>query len=309
MRYYINPERNKKTVNFKDHIVYSTVENLEGKPMQLEFSVMSMNGNSELKAAAKDAKETDIVTPQPAIIWVSGGGYRGVDKNQMIAEIQYLAEEGYAVIMVYYRSSAEGHWPAQLIDVKTAIRYIRAHAKELNVDPDRIGIMGRSAGGHLAAMAGLNLSGYDTEEWSGYSSDVQAVFDMFGPVDMVQLLEDEVQEIKRNPNYRWHTLSETHGGALMGGPEETMMERAKEASAIVQLPNARNLAPIVILHGDADWLIPPTNSIAYYDALIAAGYEDRADLYLLRGAGHGTPEFFQPQVREIGKNFFRKYLG
>lgn len=309
MRYYINPERNKKTVNFKDHIVYSTVEDLEGKPMQLELSVMSMNGNSELKAAAKDARETDIVTPQPAIVWVSGGGYRGVDKNQMIAEIQYLAEEGYAVIMVYYRSSAEGHWPAQLIDVKTAIRYIRAHAKELNIDPERIGIMGRSAGGHLAAMAGLNLSGYDSEEWSGYSSDVQAVFDMFGPVDMVKLLEDEVEEIKRNPDYRWHTLSETHGGALMGGPEETMMERAKEASAIVQLPNANNLAPIVILHGDADWLIPPTNSIAYYDALIDAGYEDRVDLYLLKGAGHGTPEFFQPQVREIGKNFFRKYLG
>lgn len=308
MRYYINPERNKKTVNFTDHIVYSTVCDLEGNPLELELSIMSMNGNSELKAAAADAKETDKVSAQPVIVWISGGGYRGVDKNQMIAEIQYLAEAGYAVAMVYYRSSAQGHWPAQIIDVKAAIRYLRAHAEELKLDPNRIGIMGRSAGGHLAAMAGLNLPGYESEDWSGYSSDVQAVFDMFGPSDVVGLLKFEQENMRKNPNYRWNRLEDTHGGALMGGPVEDMLERAEDASAIYQIPKVTNMAPLLIMHGDADWLVPPEISIQYYDALVEAGYEHQTDLYLLKGAGHGTPEFFQPQCREIAKNFFAKYL-
>ena len=101
MRYYINPERKKKTVNFTDHIVYSSVKDLEGNPLDLELSIMSMSGNSELKAAAADARETDKVSAQPVIVWLSGGGYRGVDKNQMIAELEHLAEAGYAVVMVY----------------------------------------------------------------------------------------------------------------------------------------------------------------------------------------------------------------
>lgn len=309
MRYYINPERRKKTINFTDHIVYSSVKDLEGNPLDLELSIMSMSGNSELKAAAADAKETDKVTAQPVIVWLSGGGYRGVDKNQMIAELEHLAEAGYAVVMVYYRSSAQGHWPDQLVDVKTAIRFLRAHAEQYLLDPEHMGIMGRSAGGHISAMAGMNLDGYDTEEWEGYSSRVQAVVDMFGPVNTYALLEHEKRNMAQDPDYRWKTLEETHGGALIGGDPATLMERAKASSAPYLMDRMDDPAPLLILHGDSDWLVPPQISEEYYDALVEAGYEDQTELYLLKGAGHGTPEFFQPQVREIVGNFFARYLG
>ncbi|PNV59871.1 hypothetical protein C0033_21570 [Clostridium sp. chh4-2] len=308
MKYYINPERRKPTINFVDHIVYSKVNDLERNPLNLELSIMSASGNSELKAAMADAKETDKVGIQPVIIWISGGGYRGVDKNQMIAEIEYLAESGYAVIPVYYRSSAQGHWPDQLIDVKTAIRFLRAHAKEYQLDPDRIGIMGRSAGGHLAAMAALNLDGYDTEEWKGYSSKVQAAYDMFGPVDVVQLMKHDRVQMENDPNYRWKTVEETHAGALMGGDPDTMLERAKDASAVYRLEEAADMAPMLIMHGDSDWLVPPSISIEFYQKLVETGREDKVELYLLKGAGHGTPEFFQYQTKEIVTNFFDKYL-
>lgn len=308
MKYYINPERHKPTINFVDHIVYSRVKDLDGNPLDLELSIMSASGNSELKAAAADARETDIVGIQPAIIWLSGGGYRGVNKNQMIAEIEYLAEAGYAVIPVYYRSSSEGHWPDQLIDIKTAIRFLRAHSEEYQIDPKRIGIMGRSAGGHLAAMASLNLPGYDSEEWSGYSSDVQAAYDMFGPVDVVQLMKYDKVQMETNPEYRWKTVEETHAGALIGGDPETMLERAKDASAVYKLEEAKNMAPILIMHGDADWLVPPSISIEFYKKLEELGYADQSDLYLLKDAGHGTPEFFQKQTKEIVVNFFDNYL-
>ena len=308
MKYYINPERHKPTINFVDHIVYSRVKDLDGNPLDLELSIMSASGNSELKAAAADARETDIVGIQPAVIWLSGGGYRGVNKNQMIAEIEYLAEAGYAVIPVYYRSSSEGHWPDQLIDIKTAIRFLRAHSEEYQIDPERIGIMGRSAGGHLAAMASLNLPGYDSEEWSGYSSDVQAAYDMFGPVDVVQLMKYDKVQMETNPEYRWKTVEETHAGALIGGDPETMLERAKDASAVYKLEEAKNMAPILIMHGDADWLVPPSISIEFYKKLEELGYADQSDLYLLKDAGHGTPEFFQKQTKEIVVNFFDNYL-
>lgn len=309
MKYYINPERRKKTINFTDHIVYSKVKDLEGNPLDLELSIMSMSGNSELKAAAADAKETDKVSAQPVVLWFSGGGYRGVDKNQMIAELQFLAEAGYAVVMAYYRSSAQGHWPDQLVDAKTAVRFLRAHAEQYLLDPDRIGVMGRSAGGHLATMVGLNLDGYDTEEWSGYSSKVQAVLDMFGPSNTYALLKREKAQMEKDPNYRWKTLIESHGGALIGGNPETLMERSKAASAVFLMDRVKEPAPITILHGDADWLVPPAISEEFYDAMEKAGFGDQTDLYLLKDAGHGTPEFFQPQVREIIKNFFVRTLG
>lgn len=308
MKYYINPERNKPTINFVDHIVYSTVEDLEGKPLELELSIMSCSGNSELKAAMAAAKETDKVGDQPVIVWVSGGGYRGVDKNQMIAEIQFLAEAGFAVVMVYYRSSAQGVWPTQIVDIKTAIRFLRAHKEQYHLDTDRLGIMGRSAGGHLSVMAGLNLPGYDTEEWSGCSSEVNAVFDMFGPVDIYKLMDYDMEQIRTNPDYRWHHLKETHGGALIGGDEATMQERAKNASAIYRLEDAGRIAPMLIMHGDEDWLVPYEISEEFYEELVKRGYEAQTDFYLLKGAGHGTPEFFQHQTKEIVKNFFRKYL-
>ncbi len=89
----------------------------------------------------------------------------------------------------------------------------------------------------------------------------------------------------------------------MGGSEEDMLERAMDASAIYQLSKATNVAPHLIMHGDCDWLVPPEISVQYYEALVEAGYENQTDLYLIKGAAHGTPEFFQPQVREIAKNF------
>lgn len=309
MRYYINPERRKKTINFTDHIVYSQVKDPDGNPLSLELSIMSMSGNSELKAAAADAKETDKVSAQPVVLWFSGGGYRGVDKNQMIAELQFLAEAGYAVVMAYYRSSAQGHWPDQLIDAKTAVRFLRAHKDQYLLDTDHIGVMGRSAGGHLSAVLGLNLDGYESGEWSGYSSKVQAVLDMFGPVDTYALLQHEGRQMAANPDYRWHTLIETHGGALIGGDPDTLMERSKAASIPFLMDQVKEPAPLLILHGDSDWLVPPKTSENFYDLMVEAGFEAQTDLYLLKGAGHGTPEFFQPQVREIAKNFFAKNLG
>jgi acetyl esterase/lipase len=303
MRTIIEPGKKRKSINFIDSIVYSKVKDLNGNDLDLEMSIMLQNGNSEMRLAMGVADEEDK-TPKPAILWVPGGGYRGCDKNLMVAEMEFLADAGYVVASMYYRSSAEGHMPDQIIDVKTAIRFLRAHAAEYEIDPKRIGIIGRSAGGHLAALADMNLDQWHEGEWLDYSDEVQACIDMFGPVDVPGLLRFEEQEYNRDPeHYRWKNVAESHGGALMGGDyNEDMIKRAERISP-PYLINDR-MAPVLILHGDADKLVPVDISEDFYQKIVDAGLEDRADLYILHKAGHGTKDFFQPSVKRLMLQFF-----
>ncbi len=306
MKAYIDPGRRRPSINFIDSIVYSETTDLTGNPMKLEMSIMLQNGNSEMKAAAGIDDMSRKNVEKPAILWVPGGGYRGADKNLMVAEVAYLAEAGYVVASMYYRSSAEEKYPSQLKDVKTAIRFLRAHAVEYEIDPEHIGIMGRSAGGHLSAMAGMNTKGYDTEEWGEFSSDVQAVYDMFGPVDFIELMEADEIAMKNNPNHRWKCIEDTHAGALLGGNPKTMKERAVEACVANFITS--KTAPMLIMHGDADPLVPLSISECFYSRLCDAGLETQTEFYVLKNGGHGTPEFFQPETKEIVLRFFDKYL-
>lgn len=301
MKHYIDPGRARPSINFIDNIVYSHSHDLAGQPLEIKLSIMLQNGNSEMKlAAGKDDTQRNIER-KPAILWIPGGGYRGVDKNLMVAEVMYLVEAGFVVASMYYRGSHQAHFPAQLIDVKTAIRFLRANADRYEIDPDRIGVMGRSAGGHLSALAAMNIDGYDSQEWAGVSSNVQAAYDLFGPVDMVAMIDKEAHDVQQ-PGYRWDKLEDTHPGALLGGDPNTMRERARESS--VEYYISSNMAPILIMHGDADPLVPLAVSERFYQQLCAVGLDDRADLYVLKNGGHGTPEFFQDTTKKIALEFF-----
>lgn len=304
MRHIIDPGKSRRSINFIDNITYSTVTDLSGNPLELKLSLMVQNGNSEMRLA--DGVDDEVSTGlQPLIVWINGAGWRGCDKNLMAAEMQFLAEAGFAVACIYYRSSAEGHFPAQLIDCRTAVRFLRAHAAEYGIDPTRVGTIGRSAGGHLSAWLAMNAEGYDSAEWSDQSSFVQAAVDLFGPVDIKTLNEIEVENFK-NPTHRWHRLSETHGGALLGGEEDTMLDRSDAASPIFAISD--RMCPITILHGDKDPLVPLSISEDFYDRLVAAGLEDRADLYVVKNGGHGTRELFQTQTKQVILDFFTKHL-
>ena len=304
MKKVIDPGRARKSINFIDNIVYSQQKDLEGHEMELKMSIMLQNGNSEMRLAFGHDDEADDKKPKPAILWVPGGGYRGCDKNLMVAEMAFLADAGYVVASMYYRSSAECHMPAQIIDVKTAIRFLRAHAVEYEIDPEHIGIIGRSAGGQLSALAAMNSDLYESAEWSDYSSHVQACCDMFGPVDFVKLIDDDIHEMQTNPNARWKKLEDTHAGALFGGDMTTLKERAKAYCPPSIL--TKDMSPMLILHGDCDKLVSCTISEEFYDEIVEAGLGDRADLYILHGAGHGTKEFFQTETKESFDAFLIK---
>lgn len=306
MKKVISPGTGKKTLTLIDNVVYSKVVDLEGNPLELKMSLMLQNGNSELRLATGADDPREDHSSKPALVWIPGGGWRGADKNLMLGEMSEFANAGYVVASIYYRSSAQGHFPDQLIDLKTAIRFLRANAKKYEVDVDHIGVFGRSAGGHLAAFAAMNLDDFNGEEWAGYSSKVQAACDMFGPVDVFANMEIEEKRFS-DPKFRWHKLEDTHGGAFVGGDPATMKERGKAASPVNYVN--KGMCPIQIMHGDNDPIVPKEiSSDILYERIVDAGMEDRVDYYVLNHAGHGSREFFQDSVKKLMIEFFDKNL-
>ncbi|OUQ16796.1 hypothetical protein B5E84_11285 [Lachnoclostridium sp. An14] len=306
MKQTINPGHEKKTLTLIDNIVYSRRTDLEGNPLDLTMSILLQNGNSEMRLAAGEDDPKEDHSPKPALLWIPGGGWRGADKNLMLGEMAEFANAGYVVASMYYRSSAQGHFPDQLIDVKTAIRFLRANASKYEIDPERIGVFGRSAGGHLAAFAAMNLDDYNEGEWEGHSSSVQACCNLFGPTDVLGLMEIEEKKFA-DPKFRWHKVEDTHGGALLGGDPATMKERAKAASPVYFVNPA--MCPMQILHGDNDPIVPiEASSDVLYEKICQAGLEDRTEYYVVQHAGHGTREFFQDSVKELMIGFFDRYL-
>lgn len=296
----------KKTLTLMDNIVYSTPNDLNGNPIELKMSVMLQNGNSEMKLAVGEDDPGVDHTPKPALIWIPGGGWRGADKNMMLGEMSEFANAGYVVASIYYRSSAEGKWPAQMIDVKAAIRFLRANAEQYEVDPERIGVFGRSAGGHLAATAAMNTDDWNEGENLEYSSKVQACCNMFGPTNVSGLMDMEIAKFS-NPNFRWHKVEETHGGALIGGDPDTIRERAVAADTQRYVNPA--MCPMQILHGDNDPIVPvELSSDVLYQTIVDAGMEDRTEFYILHLAGHGSREFFQDSVKDLMITFFDRNL-
>lgn len=305
MRHVIDPGKERRTINFVDHIVFSHVTDLENRPLDLTMSLMLQNGNSEMRLASGLDDEVSTGT-QPLILWINGAGWRGPDKNIMVGELVFLAEAGYAVACIDYRSSAQGHWPDQLIDCKTAVRFLRAHAREYGIDPDRIAAFGRSAGGHLSAWMAMNTDGFDSREWADQSSKVSCAVDMFGTVDLTALNIQARKDIETIPNFRWRSLEESHGGALLGGDMDTLIERSPAASPIHYISD--RTAPIAILHGNQDPLVPVEMSEDFYDRLVKAGLEAQSELYVVKNGGHGTRELFQNQVKALILAFFDQYL-
>ena len=304
MRTVINPGKEHRTINFIDNIVFSHVTDLEGHPLDLTLSLMLQNGNSEMRLAS--GRDDEVSTGlQPVIVWINGAGWRKCDKNLMAAEMEYFAEHGFAVACITYRNSSLGHFPDQLIDCKTAVRFLRAHAKEYHLDTDRIFTMGRSAGGHLSSWMAMNTDGFDSEEWADQPSCIRGAIDFFGPVDIKTLNLIE-QENFKNPNHRWHSMEETHGGALLGGDMATVIERSEAASPIFAI--SEKTAPIAIFHGDQDPLVPLSISEDFYRRLVDAGLEHQSELYVVENGGHGTRELFQESVKELALTFLRKYL-
>lgn len=209
--------------------------------------------------------------PMPVVVYIHGGGWQNGSAERGIGQLAGFARRGYFGASIEYRLSDEATFPAQIEDAKCAIRFLRAKAAEYNLDPDRIGVWGGSAGGHLAALLGTS-GGIKELEGSGghatFSSRVQAVCDWFGPADLALMLEPS---------------SPKAVAKMLGGTPAKIKEHVAAASPITHV--SKDDPPFLIMHGDQDPVVPFRQSVLMHEALKKAGVE--STLHIIAGAGHG----------------------
>ncbi len=198
-------------------------------------------------------------TLRPAVVLIHGGGWAAGNRSDYRDMGKWLASQGYVAFAISYRlvQKDRNQWPAQLNDVQRAIRWIRAHAKDYQIDPERIGAFGGSAGGHLVACLGtMDTLDNSDPALAAFSSRVSCVVDMCGPTDLTEDFEPKVAQGK------WcNEIVEN----LLGGKER---KGAREASPLFHVD--RRTPPFLIFHGRKDDIVPLDQSERLLTALKAA---------------------------------------
>jgi acetyl esterase/lipase len=233
---------------------------------------------------------------QPVVLWIHGGGWCQGDKVPCLAES--LTHRGYAVASINHRFTQQAPWPAQLHDCKAAVRYLRAHAAKYQLDPQRIGAWGHSAGGHLAALLGVTGCRSDLEGdvgITGISSRIQAACNFSGPTDLYRTIVASQSLPPEAPR------SAVLG--FVGGSPPDNRGRAEAMSPVTYVD--ANAAPFLTVHGDADHLVPFEQASVLHEALQAAGVETH--LHRVPGGGHVGWEYDVP-IHEMAATFFDRHL-
>jgi acetyl esterase/lipase len=233
--------------------------------------------------------------PLPVIVYIHGGAWLGGDRAGGHGRLAgYVASGQYAGVSVGYRLTKEAIWPAQIHDCKAAIRWVRANAKKYHLDPDKIGVIGDSAGGHLVALLGTSGGVNDLGAQKDVSSRVQCVVDLFGPSDLPAMQD--------YPSSLNHDAASSPEGRLVGGRVRDKKDVARAASPITYV--SPDDPPFLIIHGNKDMVVPYNQSERLSAALKKAKVE--CSFITVDGGGHGG--FRNPEVQKRQQQFFDKHL-
>lgn len=260
-------------------------------------------------ATVSDAEKLDLFLPPgkgpfPTVIYVHGGGWFGGDKVNPTSEIMRAAvlENGYAFARLNYRLSGEAIFPAAVHDVKTAVRWLRAHAEEYHLDSTKFAAWGDSAGGNLVALLGTSCGVGDLEGadlgYAEQSSCVQAVIDWFGATDLLQIQQgyDEINcSARKKEGFLPSEIM------YLGGPPDQVQDKIVAANPITYV--SPDDPPFLIQHGTKDCTIPPQQSQLLYDALAPVVGADHVTLMLLEGLDHASTWFHKPPNMEYIVDF------
>lgn len=246
---------------------------------------------------------------KPAIVYYPGGGFTSANHEKFIEMRMALAKAGFVVAAAEYRTVPD-RYPALINDAKAAVRYLRAHARQFGIDPQRIGVIGDSAGGYVAQMMGTTNGEkqFDTGDFTEVSSDVQAAVTIYGISNLMNIGEgypEAIQEVHKSPAVTEALL--IHGPAFADFAGESILsdpQKALEASPIGHIK--QGMPPFLIMHGSADKLVSPVQSEQFYRALTEKG--NQADFIEVEGAGHGDLYWFQPTVIDKVVRWFKEHL-
>ena len=241
----------------------------------------------------KDLK-MDLIIPKnrenhplcPAVVWICGGAFLVMDRSVWMPEMMFYAEKGYVVACVDYRTSNEVAFPAQLEDVKAAVRFLKAHAQQFCIDPDHIFVMGESAGGALAALTGVTggRKEFDVGDYLSFDSTVCGVVSYYG----ASAAGNDTPICRPHPNVPDWIMQ-----ALLG---TAYTEKEYQRFSAYSYLDDSNIPPFLLLHGESDSLVPREQSDQLYEAL--AERQIPVDYIVVRNAEHGDDLLYQTPVKE-----------
>lgn len=247
----------------------------------------------------------DLYLPEPTptmparvLVYVLGGSFTSGDKQKGsgMFDISQMVDRGFAVVAINYRLMPANPFPATVEDAKCAIRFLRAHQAQYNLDTNKVGIWGGSAGGHLAAMVGLTNGeeGYETGEYLEQSSEVDAVVEMFGPTEPTLPMK-WLQQILL---YRAFNTTDPN------------LEILKQASPVNYIRG--DAPPFFIIHGEQDSAVPVEQAEIFHQRLASAGVDTR--ILIVKNANHnskptgGETEPDRLEISTMVADFFSEYL-
>jgi acetyl esterase/lipase len=238
------------------------------------------------------------LTPSPfLIVWIHGGAWHSGTKA---SPPESFVKSGYALASVDYRLSTERKFPAQMHDIKAAIRYLRANASKYGYRADKIVVAGSSAGAHLAVLAGVTSNDKEMEgnlgDYTATSSSVQAILDYYGPTNFTSILK---QSTSHGVSVRGPAMA-----LLLGKPVDIVQDLARKASPVFQIDS--DDPPLLIFHGDQDIQVPINQSHELVGAYKTQNL--KVQLEVVYGAGHSESPYFESKYQSIVSTFLADVL-
>ena len=236
----------------------------------------------------------------PLIVFIPGSAWMKQSVFNVLPNMIQMCRKGYVVAVVEYRHSGLAGFPAQAEDAKTAIRFMKLHAKEYSVDPEKAAVWGDSSGGHTALMAGFTGDDYpDNGTYGDISCRVNCIVDWYGPTDII--------EMNSFPSAMDHSVPASPEGRLVGflnvleNPED-----AAKASPINYVNADTEIPPLLIMHGNRDQLVCYDQSVRLYGKMKVFG--KNVQMICLDGAYHGFGGFQSDEALDIVEQFIRRYI-
>lgn len=230
---------------------------------------------------------------RPAVLCIHGGGFRAGKREGYDGLCKQLAARGYVAATASYRLAPTHQFPAAIHDVKAAVRFLRANARKFEIDPDRIGVVGGSAGGHLVQFLGVTegVPQFEGDQNLGHSAQVNCVVNYYGPSDFIHSYGKSVDAHEVLPLWFGGDLSTHRKLHQMGSPLNWAT------------PNA---APTLIIHGTEDKYVAFEQAEWMVDRLNQVGVD--VELLKLEGAGHGFKGEDAAKAETAMFGFFEKHL-
>ena len=278
-------------MNYPEIMEFESNESLSGlAALQPDITYSTVDGKALKLTLITPWRPEGEIKRHPLVVFVQGSAWTTPDINYEIPQLAQLARDGYVVATIVHRSSLDGcAFPAYLVDTKAAIRFLRAHAEEYGIDPEKVCIYGTSSGGNTALLVGVtgDFPAFKSGENAEYSDAVQCVVECFGPTELKDMIDPD--------NFDAHNGGDDILDGLAGGGDKRELLSRMSPTTYVQ--EGGKYPPFLIAHGDADPMVPYEQGTLMFHRLIDVGANAR--MIRVKGAPHEGPFWSPALVDEI----------